>query len=144
MKDVKDLLDDSNYNFLTYTVFISKYNKKTNHLEYYKVVSALKHFRKKCYNNKKIHFFGKSLRQPVLFREGLQKDLSDFTGQKKDFLTSENPQGKWLADDIFFSNVQVNWENTYQQPFLCTTETKLRIFQFKFLRRRVATNDSPS
>ena len=53
MKDVKDLLDDSNYNFLTYTVFISKYNKKTNHLEYYKVVSALKHFRKKCYNNEK-------------------------------------------------------------------------------------------
>ena len=49
-------------------------------------------------------------------------------------------QGKWLAEDLF-SNVQVNWENTYQLPFLCTTETKLRVFQFKFLHRRVATND---
>ena len=49
-------------------------------------------------------------------------------------------QGKWLAEDLFL-NVQVNWENTYQQPFLCTTETKLRVFQFKFLHRRVATND---
>ena len=29
--------------------------------------------------------------QPVLFRESLQKDLSDF-GQKKDFLTSEKPK----------------------------------------------------
>ena len=49
-------------------------------------------------------------------------------------------QGKWLAEDIF-SNVQVNWKNTYQLPFLCTTETKLWVFQFKFLQRRVATND---
>ena len=49
-------------------------------------------------------------------------------------------QGKWLAEDLF-SNVQVNWENTYQLPFLCTTETKLWVFQFKFLQRRVAKND---
>ena len=49
-------------------------------------------------------------------------------------------QRKWFTEDIF-SNVQVNWENTYQLPFLCTTETKLRVFQFKFLQRRVATND---
>ena len=40
-----------------------------------------------------------------------------------------------------FLNVQVNWENTYQLPFLCTTETKLRVFKFKFLHRRVAAND---
>ena len=49
-------------------------------------------------------------------------------------------QGKWLAEDIF-SNVQVNWDITYQLPFLCNTETKLRVFQFKFVHRRVATND---
>ena len=49
-------------------------------------------------------------------------------------------QGKWLPEDIF-SNAQVNWKNTYQLPFLCTTETKLWVFQFKFLQRRVATND---
>ena len=35
----------------------------------------------------------------------------------------------------------MNWKNTYQLPFLCTTETKLWVFQFKFLQRRVATND---
>ena len=35
----------------------------------------------------------------------------------------------------------MNWENTYQPPFLSTSETKLRVFQFKFLHRRVATND---
>ena len=51
VKDVKDLFDDSNYNFLGYNAFITKYNIKMNYLEYYKVVSALKHFRKKCSNN---------------------------------------------------------------------------------------------
>ena len=35
------LLDESNYIFLSYTAFITKYNIKTNSLEYYKVVSAL-------------------------------------------------------------------------------------------------------
>ena len=35
----------------------------------------------------------------------------------------------------------MNWENTYQLPFLFTTETELRVFQFKFLHRRIATND---
>ena len=35
----------------------------------------------------------------------------------------------------------MNWENTYQLPFLFTMETKLRVFQFKFLHRKIATND---
>ena len=38
-------------------------------------------------------------------------------------------------------NSPVNWKNTYYLPFLCTRETKLRVFQFKFLHRRIATND---
>ena len=50
-KNLKDLLDGSDYHFLSYTTFITKHNIKTNHLEYYKVVSALKHFRKKYSNN---------------------------------------------------------------------------------------------
>ena len=41
VKAVKDLLDSSNYNFLSYTAFFTKYNIKTNYLEYYKDVSSL-------------------------------------------------------------------------------------------------------
>ena len=48
--------------------------------------------------------------------------------------------GKWLSEDTI-SNVQVNWENAYTLPFLCTVEIKLRVFQFKFIHRRIATND---
>ena len=50
-------------------------------------------------------------------------------------------QEKWISEDAVIGNLEVNWENTYRLPFLCTTETKLRVFQFKFLHRRVATND---
>jgi len=38
-------------------------------------------------------------------------------------------------------NSTVNWWNAYYLPFLCTGETKLRVFQYKFLHRRIATND---
>ena len=34
----------------------------------------------------------------------------------------------------------IDWKKSFILPFLCTRETKLQIFQFKFLHRRVATN----
>ena len=43
------------------------------------------------FQQSKLHNLRKSHRLPALFRESLQKDLSDF-GQKKDFLTSEKPE----------------------------------------------------
>ena len=50
-------------------------------------------------------------------------------------------QEKWLSEKDIGGNSTVNWQNAYYLPFLCTRETKLRIFQFKFLHRRIATND---
>ena len=44
-KEVKDLLDDSNYNFLSYTAFITKYNIKTNYLEYCERFEPRSHFK---------------------------------------------------------------------------------------------------
>ena len=138
MKDVKDLLNDSNYNFLSYTAFITKYNIKTNYLEYYKVVSALKHFRKKCSSNQNFTTLEKAT-DNLFSSEKVCKTFYQILVKRKTSSPAKS-QGKWLAEDLF-SNIQVNWENTYQLPFLCTTETKLRVFQFKFLHRRVATND---
>ena len=52
-------------------------------------------------------------------------------------------QGKWLEErDLLCSpNTTVNWKSTYYIPFLCTRESKLRVFLFKFLHRKIATND---
>ena len=49
VKDVKDILDTDGNSILSYTAFTSKYKIKTNFLEFYKVVSALKLFRQKCF-----------------------------------------------------------------------------------------------
>lgn len=138
VKYVKDLLDVSNYNFLNYTAFITKCNIKTNYLEYYIVVSALKHFRKNCSNNQNFTTLLKAT-DNLFSSEKVCKTFYQILLQRKTSSPVKS-QGKWLTEDLF-SNVQVNWENTYQLPFLCTTETKLRVFQFKFLHRRVATND---
>ena len=58
-------------------------------------------------------------------------------------------QEKWLSKENIIGKANVNWENTYRLPFpffslfspFSTTETKLRVFQFMFLHRRIATND---
>ena len=50
-------------------------------------------------------------------------------------------QEKWLSEKDIVGNSTVNWRNAYYLPFLCTRETKLRVFQFKLLHRRIATND---
>ena len=123
VKDVKDLLDDPNYNFLSYTAFITKYNIKMNYLEYYKVVSALKHFRKKCSSNQNFTTLEKAT-DNLFSSEKVCKTFYQILLKRKDFLTSEKGLLK-----IFF---QMNWENTYQLAFLCTTETKLRVLNSNF------------
>ena len=50
VKEIRDLFD-AEQNFISYNTFTAQYNIKTNYLEYYKVVSALKHFGKKCSSN---------------------------------------------------------------------------------------------
>ena len=49
-------------------------------------------------------------------------------------------QSKWLSDCNSQSEDYIDWRSTYGLAFLCTRESKLRTFQFKFLHRRIATN----
>ena len=45
IKEIRDLLDNEQ-NFLSYNAFVDKYRIKTNYLEYYKVISAVAHYKK--------------------------------------------------------------------------------------------------
>ena len=47
VKEVRDLLNQDQ-TFLSYNAFVAKYNIKTNYLEYFKVIAALKQFKKVC------------------------------------------------------------------------------------------------
>ena len=55
--------------------------------------------------------------------------------------TPVKSQGKWLSEDAVIRNLEIDWENTYRLPILCTIATKLTIPQCKFLHRGIATND---
>ena len=69
----------------------------------------------------------------------LQSNLQD--AYSKESLPPTRCQTKWSAEDALLDSFPVNWKKTYSLPFLCTKETKLRVFQFKLLQRRIATND---
>lgn len=50
-------------------------------------------------------------------------------------------QNKWLTDCQITCFNSINWKVVYKLPFSCRTISKLIIFQFKLLHRRLATND---
>ena len=49
-------------------------------------------------------------------------------------------QQKW-RQDIFMTKQDFNWKEAYQMAFLCTKSAKLITFNFKFLHRRISTNN---
>ena len=52
-----------------------------------------------------------------------------------------NSQTKWSADCMIEKNEPIDWKAACRLPFECTKISKLRVFQFKLLHRRLATND---
>ena len=128
-------------NFLSYNAFIDKYSIKTNYLEYHKVISAVAHY-------KKVHstaYHDPTPKDPVdtlLSHTKVSKKIYECLINEKASIPSRS-QGKWLEERDIHCNLSiiVNWENTYCLSSLCTRESKLRAFQFKFLHRKIATND---
>ena len=60
---------------------------------------------------------------------------------KKTTFTPIRSQEKWLRDLQVENVSDIDWNQTYTIAFNCTASTKLRTFHFKFLHRRIATND---
>ena len=57
---------------------------------------------------------------------------------------SESPnqsQQKWQEDIILMTKQELNWKEAYQMAFQCTRSAKLITFNFKFLHRRISTNN---
>ena len=52
---------------------------------------------------------------------------------------SRNSQSKWFSDCNSQSVDYVDWGSSYGLAFLCTHESKLGTFQFKYLHKRIAT-----
>ena len=52
-----------------------------------------------------------------------------------------NSQKKWLMDCSCLSSENLDWSSAYLLALQCTKSTKLIEFHFKFLHRRLATNN---
>ena len=50
------------------------------------------------------------------------------------------PKTKWIADCTLETQEIIDWKTVYRTPLLCTKITKIIVFQFKLLHRRLATN----
>ena len=135
---VKDLVDIKQ-DFLSFDVFENKFQIKTNYLEYYKIRSALKQYKKSCsLETDKPHT--ESAVETIQSSQKVVKKLYKLLIEKKATHPSRTEE-KWKREIQPFGNVTVDWKKSYQLPFLCTRDSKLRVFQFKLLHRRIATND---
>jgi len=52
----------------------------------------------------------------------------------------QRSQDKWISDFQAYAAKEIDWSKTYSLPFLCTRESKLRVFQFKLIHRRISTD----
>ena len=52
----------------------------------------------------------------------------------------ERNQDKWISDFQAYASEEIDWSKTYSLPFLCTRESKLRVFQFNLVHRRISRN----
>jgi len=141
IKEIRDLLDNDQ-NFPSYNAFIDKYSIKTNYLEYHEVISAAAHY-------KKVHSTAchdQTPKDPVdilLSHTKVSKKIYECLIKIKSFYTIKK-SGKVVGEERdLHCNLStiVNWENTYCLSSLCTRESKLKAFQFKFLHRKIAAND---
>ena len=60
---------------------------------------------------------------------------------RKRISTPIRSQEKWLSDLQVENASDIDWKDAYTIAFHCTASTKLRTFHYKFLHRRIATND---
>ena len=135
------MLLENEQKFLSYNAFIDKYSIKTNYVEYHKVISTVAHY-------KKVHstaYPDPTPKDPVdtlLSHTKVSKKIYECLINEKASIPSKS-QGKWLEERDIHCNLSITvyWENTYYLSSLCTRESKLRAFQFKFLLRKIATND---
>ena len=127
--------------FLSFSEFKERHNIKTNFLSFCGVISAIKHL-------------------VIIFKKNASHENTNYESFLDKFLKAKNPnraaykklvekkqkqpvnsQTKWSVDCMIEENETIDWKTTYKLPFQCTKISKLLVFQFKLLHRRLATNN---
>ena len=138
---MKQLLGPDN-TFLLLNDFCCKYEIDPHPLSFYRLISAVKSLRSDS-NFQDLH--NANYEYEPLTTKILQVKKATTLIYKKlissKSLTPESSQKKWQEDCSLPTNDIINWTEAYLLANKCTKSTKLIEFQFKFLHRRVATNN---
>lgn len=125
--------------FLSYKEFQTKYSLKPCFLAFNGIISTLKSLRERFKNN--IINIEKEDVKPFNKSFLVTKKPSNLVYRNLVALKSEKPlssQAKWQNDCKLED--EIDWKKTFQLARTCTKSTKIIIFQFKLLHRRLATN----
>ena len=139
---VKHLQMTKNNAFLSLNAFASRYDLKLRPLDFCGLLSAVKSLLRTVPETVEL-----GEHNPEAFCEKIMK--SQRPGPliykkliKAKGLIPRNSQHKWLQDcDNLDDENAFNWELAYRMAQKCTKSTKLIEFQFKFLHRRIPTNN---
>ena len=130
---VSNLLDETSSRFLTFEAFKEKYTIKANFLQYHSIVTAV-------LNAKKNFVFNQTTNtEQLVGSKRFCKLAYNILIERQASLPQKN-QDKWIFDFQAYAAKEIDWSKTYSLPFLCTRESKLRVFQFKLVHRRISTN----
>ena len=137
LRYVNDLVDESGV-FMSPTELINKFNLKCTFLQAYGIICAIPSSWKS-----KIREFGKRLL--VVKSENIErlfktKKVTSFTYDSLRKSVATQPtrvQRKW--NKLLPSPVE-DWSTYYSIPFLCTSASKLRSFQYRIFHRTIGTN----
>ena len=133
---VKHLMDDSN-NFLSLTSFQNKYQLKVRPLTFFGIISAVKPLQQQIPRSqlKYDNFMNTFLKHQKPSRIVYKKLISD---------QAERPllsQEMWQKDIGSTAKVKIDWRKAFLLSAACTKSSKLIDFNFRFLHRRLATNN---
>ena len=141
IREVRHLMKDEN-SFLSLADFRERFDIKTNVVTFHGIISVLKVQRELLRKKDKVP----GSRVNGSFAEKLLKAkkpniivYDKFIALKQIF--PRRSQNKWITEGNLECSDSINCKAVYKLPFCCTKASKLIIFQFKFLHRRLATND---
>ena len=136
---IRSLMKDANKP-LSYEEFQNKYGLKACPLAFGGIIATLKNLRKRFKEN--IDSPEKDEIEPFIKIFLKAKKPSNLTYKILVATKSEAPetsQAKW-HEDCDLEKGEFDWKRAFQSTKICTKSTKLIIFQFKFLHRRLPTN----
>ena len=123
----------------------SEFNLNANQfMRYYAIVCAIKSKWKNIFSqgNLKYPCDDHKLELFLLKKQPTKLCYSMFVSHVCLNLINTKHLNKWESDLSMNLDTLIQWQDRFKRIYKATLDTKIRTFQFKFINRRIATNES--